>query len=257
MRKALNLLKKTPLYRRFEWSPVHRWIIRLRNPDYEAALAQDAVFYRNLIKPGDLVFDVGANYGSKAEVFLKLGARVVLVEPDRRSCRILRQRFVRWQNVTLEERAVAERPGTLVLHCAEPGSAYNTLSEKWRDVSHGNGGDSYPVEVTTLDDLITKHGLPEFLKIDVEGYEREALRGLSSAVRAISFEANLPEFRDETIECLQKLEMLDDSYRFGFYADLASAWQVPSLTMAQACHRVAEYEGYCEIFAVASWSRLK
>src|SRR5690606_29571540 len=44
------------------------------------------------------------------------------------------------------------------------------------------------VPVTTLDALIAQHGRPSFIKIDVEGFEGEALAGLSSPVPALSFE---------------------------------------------------------------------
>ena len=37
--------------------------------------------YRQFINPGELVFDIGANTGSRSKVFMGLGARVVAVEP--------------------------------------------------------------------------------------------------------------------------------------------------------------------------------
>jgi hypothetical protein len=42
--------------------------------------------------------------------------------------------------------------------------------------------------MTTLDALIAAHGVPAFIKIDVEGFEGEVLAGLTQPVRALSFE---------------------------------------------------------------------
>jgi len=42
--------------------------------------------------------------------------------------------------------------------------------------------------MTTLDALIGEHGVPAFIKIDVEGFEEEVLMGLTQPVAALSFE---------------------------------------------------------------------
>src|SRR5262245_14159320 len=46
----------------------------------------DLALYRRFIRPGDLCFDVGANFGRKTEVFIALGARVVAFEPQPDCC---------------------------------------------------------------------------------------------------------------------------------------------------------------------------
>jgi len=63
------------------------------------------------------------------------------------------------------------------------------------------------VPMTTLDALIGAHGLPHFVKIDVEGFEGEALAGLSAAPRAISFEFTTIQ-RDAALGCLDRLAAL-------------------------------------------------
>jgi hypothetical protein len=70
------------------------------------------------------------------------------------------------------------------------------------------------VPVTTIDSLIAIHGEPAFCKIDVEGFEREVLRGLSRPLERLSFEFHA-EFIGETLACLERLRELAP-YRFNF-----------------------------------------
>ena len=209
-----DIIKKSNLYRRLEWSPLHRMYISFNNPAYDAAQSAEMEFYRQFIKPGALVFDVGANYGSKSEVFLRLGARVIAVEPDRRSCQILRHRFPFQRRFHLVAKALGESVGRLELFVDQPGSAYNTFSSKWRDLAHRGNTARVHVDVTTVDALVSKYGIPAFLKIDVEGFEREVLHGMKFAVPILSFEANLPAFCEETLDCIDRLAALSADYHF-------------------------------------------
>jgi FkbM family methyltransferase len=237
------LLKRLRLYDVLRRSPAHGVYMRIFHPRLASAPRRELRFYRQVLaglRPGDLIFDVGANDGFKTAVFLKLGARVVCVEPDPASVSLLRQRFSK-KPVAIVAMAASDVARTVQFHVASPGSALNTLSDKWiraLEDSHTSrfGPDirfeqSYDVHTVTLEQLIAEHGRPSYLKIDVEGHELEVLRGLRQAIPLISFELNLPEFRPEGLACVDLLEQINPSIEFNYVLDdrlESSVWLSPS-----------------------------
>jgi FkbM family methyltransferase len=191
-------------------------------------------FHRSLLKgfrPGDLIFDVGANIGSKTDVFLRMGARVASIEPDAGNQTLIREKYLRLRlrpkPLVVVGKAVSDVSATRTMLVDGPGSAVNTLSAKWAETLKGHKErlgtsdalrfeSTVTVETVTLDELIKEHGRPFFIKIDVEGHESSALRGLHVAVPYVSFEVNLPEFGPEGLECVETLTRLDPDGRFNF-----------------------------------------
>ena len=109
-----------------------------------------------------------------------------------------------------------------------PGSAKNSLSRKWAEALRADEsrfghrlsfGQSKEIRTTTIEQLVTTHGLPFFVKIDVEGHELSVLRGMERPIPYLSFEVNLPEFRSEGLECLEVLGRLARDGRFNYTAD--------------------------------------
>lgn len=229
------LLKRAGLYERLRASPLYDayWVIADKR--MLARRSAQVEFYREVLSgltKGSLIFDVGANRGSKTDVFLRLGARVVAVEPDEASQQVLREKFLRYRfvrkPVVVVDAALSDRITGDTLWIERPGSAMNTLSRKWvellrKDERRFGQRFEFPqqttVRTTTLDELIARHGVPYFVKIDVEGFEPNVLRGLRCAVPYLSFEVNLPEFCSEGRECIGLLRKLAADGMFNYTAD--------------------------------------
>ncbi|MCC7346633.1 MAG: FkbM family methyltransferase [Variibacter sp.] len=172
--------------------------------------AMDAL-YRQFIRPGDLVFDVGAHVGDRVGAFRRLGARVIAVEPQPALVRTLKLLYGRDPRVTVEPRAVARRAGghiDLAVNVSNP--TVSTASPDFVKAAAQAAGwegqewtQTLRAETTSLDDLIARYGRPSFIKIDVEGFEAEVLGGLSEAVPALSFEFTTIQ-REVALACLDR-----------------------------------------------------
>ena len=182
-----------------------------------------ARLYAQFLAPGTLAFDIGAHAGNRVRAFRRLGARVVAVEPQPDFVRLLGVLYGRDPEVVVVAAAVGTAPGEARLLVSERTPTVTTLSAEWarrvgadpsfRGVSWSPGEH---VPVTTLDALVAAHGRPDFVKLDVEGSEAEALAGLSIAVPALSFEY-VAAARDVAFACVDRLAALG-RYEFNWSA---------------------------------------
>jgi FkbM family methyltransferase len=162
--------------------------LRLYYGDPARAAAMDRL-YRPFVPAGALAFDIGAHIGDRVASFRRLGARVVAVEPQPALHRTLRLLHGRDTGVTLLSAAVGRVPGRATMRINTANPTISTLSDEFIEASRGASGwqgEAWPVsaevEVTTLDALIAAHGRPAFIKLDIEGFEAEALAGLTRPV---------------------------------------------------------------------------
>jgi FkbM family methyltransferase len=166
--------------------------------------------YAGFVKGGDLVFDVGAHVGDRVACFRSLGARVVAVEPQPALVRILQILYARDEGVIIEPVAVGRREGRAVMKVNVSNPTISSLSDAFIAAAAEAPGWSserwshdIAVPVASLDGLIARHGVPTLIKLDVEGFEREALAGLSSAPPALSFEFTLIQ-RALAFDCIRR-----------------------------------------------------
>jgi FkbM family methyltransferase len=175
--------------------------------------------YRTLLHPGDLVFDVGANIGNRVEAFLKMKLKVIAIEPQPDCAQTLREKF--GKKISVVEKGVASQPGKMQMHLSNVhmlSTFVPHMNEQVDKERFGNATWNRTIEVpmTTLDELIKQHGTPRFVKIDVEGYEPEVLKGLSKKIDIISFEYMVPEMAKNIYECIGLLNTLNNNYKYNY-----------------------------------------
>jgi len=140
----------------------------------------------------NLVFDIGSNVGTTVEFFSQKANKVIGFEPNPRLVEILRKRFNN-RNVIIDSRGLSNEIGEKKFRIANA-DTISTFSEDWVNNSRFTGGYSWNegiiVDTTTLDSVIEQYGTPDYIKIDVEGYEFEVLTSLTKVLEntIISFE---------------------------------------------------------------------
>lgn len=170
-------------------------------------------FYSQFINKSSLVFDVGANVGSRTKLFLNIGARVVAFEPQPNLCNHLKNHLDIVRRVKIEQLALGdEKSEKQMLIC--DAHVLSSISKRWINATQESGRfsnynweKSIDVNVSTLDEQIIKYGIPDFIKIDVEGYELEVLKGLSKEITYIVFEFTAEEI-EQTFKCIDHLNSL-------------------------------------------------
>ncbi|WP_435138740.1 FkbM family methyltransferase [Formosa sp. A9] len=151
-----------------------------KEANYEGHLLQAI---RRYIKRGDVIFDIGANIGQYALPFSELvgkEGKIVAFEPDSKNYAFLQF------NVQVNKCAnvICENYGL---------GATETVQEFYRDTETGGRKGSFKLEyvedsytgiteqvvINTLDSAIATFGAPNFIKIDIEGFEADVLSGLT------------------------------------------------------------------------------
>lgn len=195
LKQKIGLFKSRLIY---DYKPFNQW--RMNR------------FYGNFIHEGDLCFDIGAHTGNRTFAWLKMGSRVVAVEPQPLLVGLLKRRFQNNPCFKIVAKAIGGISGRSSLKISLSNPAISTLSDNWIQIikdfdPSASWDENVTVDVITLDTLIREYGIPKFCKIDVEGYEEEVLMGLTVPLNALSFEF-FPTTPSRTINCINRLDEL-------------------------------------------------
>jgi len=143
----------------------------------------------SVAKHRDLIYDVGMHRGEDTCFYLRKGFRVVGIEADPLLARLCRERFREATTngrLTIVEGAVVSRAGkalaqTVAFYRNTQRSVWGTVSADWAERNLKLGAASERIEVPALDfaDVLMKHGMPHYMKIDIEGADMVCVETLS------------------------------------------------------------------------------
>jgi FkbM family methyltransferase len=182
------------------------WYILWKYGYFPRALVEDQMLFK-FLRPGDTVWDVGANIGYLALLFARAvgpTGKVYSFEPGRRVLPDLRRTVAREpQLIEILELAASDQDGEARFHEDSDSTDRSTLASA--------GPDGYVVKTARLDTVWRERGLrmPDVLKIDVEGHEAAVLRGSAELIRQtrplILFESLDTRLRDENIAAIREI----------------------------------------------------
>jgi FkbM family methyltransferase len=163
----------------------------------------DMAFVAHLLRPGDVFGDIGANAGTYTVLASGVaGARTLAVEPAPDAAQRLRA------NVALNNIASLVDVETCAVGAAIGTARFTTTLDTMNHVlaDHEDDTSSMGITIKTIDEMFLARGnKPILLKIDIEGYEREALRGAEETVSDPSLQAIIIETSASSSECVGRV----------------------------------------------------
>ena len=149
------------------------------------------------IKQGDIVVDIGANIGYHTLLMAKLvgpKGKVYAFEPEKENFELLKKNIERngYQNVVLVNKGLGEKEGVLTLYLNPKNKAGHSVFHQ-----HSHWG-RQEIEITTLDDFLPKNTKVDLIKMDIEGAEYAAIKGMRRVLSENNVKV-ISEFCEETV----------------------------------------------------------
>lgn len=175
----------------------------------------------------DLIFDVGMHVGNDAAFYLKKGFRVVGVEANPQLCTVVERRLgsqISTGRLTVVHKAIGPFRGEIAFHLNDHQPEWATISRERAEYYTQFGGSIRTITVPAVRfaDLLAEHGIPYYLKIDIEGADSfcvEDLAPFSVRPKFVSLETSKTSF-DEVFSVLSLLR----SFGYHRYKVVPQQW---------------------------------
>jgi FkbM family methyltransferase len=158
-----------------------------------------------------ILFDIGANRGLYTDSNAKKYDKFILVEANKHLCNFLKNNYINNPNIIIEQKIVSSDKNT-VFYISNV-DVISSCDSEWINNSRFSNKSCYNFNKTTdnesitIDELVEKYGIPEYIKIDVEGYELNVLKSMTKKYCPIGFEW-AEEKKDELLLSLEYVKSL-------------------------------------------------
>ena len=188
---------------------------------------ETVAFFKKRLKPGDVIADIGANVGYFTLLFSNLvgqGGKVIAFEPSKQTFRLLQKSTAGIRNIILEQKGISDTEQILTL------SSKAKRGDGMASTVYRAGDYSEKISVIPLRDY------PEnftWAKIDIEGSELDALRGMKTRIPCVLEVAVgiQQEFGNGVEDFLSQIEQL--GYRIYFIVDEGATVQYDGTNLCQ------------------------
>ncbi len=168
------------------WHLYHRFLTTLKEID--AVIYHSAYDGGHQFKRGDIVVDAGARIGTfTAKISSAVGneGRVIAIEPEPHNFACLQKNIKanRLKNVVAIQKMLWSRTDHPSLYLSGNAAAHSAYFDEF----YGSTGESIRVEAESLDNILTELRIEsvDFVKMDIEGSEIEALDGMNKTLESV------------------------------------------------------------------------
>jgi FkbM family methyltransferase len=133
------------------------------------------------IKPGQTILDIGANIGFYADILSQLvgpDGKIHCFEPDATNYGYLEKATKKLSNVIINNNAVGPKTETIKIYTSK------NLNVDHRTYKPDDYDEEIEIQAVSIDDYLGINNKIDFIKIDIQGFEMQAMKGMTFTLNA-------------------------------------------------------------------------